>query len=68
MPYTMADFRRDYIMEHFPELTEEERQKALQKLPLEERLKGLSAKEIESYLQKIRAHRPAANRKPRRKR
>jgi hypothetical protein len=25
MPYTMKDFRRDYIVEHFPELSDEER-------------------------------------------
>src|SRR5262249_37850974 len=63
MPYTMADFRRDYVLEHFPELTEEERRKALKRLTPEERLrdlspeerlKDLSPEEIESYLQKLR--------------
>ena len=29
MPYTLDDFRRDYILEHFPELTPEQRRKAL---------------------------------------
>jgi hypothetical protein len=68
MPYTMADFKRDYIAEHFPELTEEERQEVLQKLAPEERLKGLSPQEIESYLNKLRAGLPAPRRRPRRKR
>jgi hypothetical protein len=45
MPYTMADFRRDYVLEHFPELTEEEQQKALQNLSPGARLKGLSPEE-----------------------
>jgi hypothetical protein len=67
MPYTMADFKRDYILEHFPELTEEERRKALQRLSPEERLRDLSPEEIESYLQKLRAQKLAPKRKPRRK-
>jgi hypothetical protein len=53
VPYTMADFRHDYVKEHFPELTPEEqceallalspekREEVLQGLPLEERLAGL---------------------------
>jgi hypothetical protein len=45
MSYTMADWRRDFILEHFKELTPEERRKALQGLPPEERLEGLSAEE-----------------------
>lgn len=68
MPYTMADFRRDYVLEHFPELTPDERRRALQKLPAEERLKDLSPEEIEAYLQKLRAEKPASKRKPRPKR
>ena len=37
MSYTMADFRRDYIKEHLPQLTAEERRDVLASLPLEER-------------------------------
>jgi hypothetical protein len=72
MPYTMADFRRDYILEHFPELTAEDQRRVLQKLPPEERLKDLlkdlSPEEIESYLKVLRAARPVPKRKPRRRR
>ena len=68
MPYTVKDFKRDYIVEHFPELTEEERLRLLRKLSAEERLKGLPPEEIESYLEKLRTERPASKRKPRRKR
>jgi hypothetical protein len=39
MPYTMADFLRDYVKEHLKDLTPEER---LEGLSPEERLKGLS--------------------------
>jgi hypothetical protein len=42
MPYTMADFRRDYVKEHLKDLTLEER---FQGVPPEERLKGLSPEE-----------------------
>src|SRR6266542_3049856 len=58
MSYTMADFERDYIKEHFKKLTPEERREALesltpdeqqevlQSLPPERRLAGLSAEQI----------------------
>ena len=39
MPYTMQDFRRDYVKEHLKDLT------------VEERLHGVPAEEIEKYLQ-----------------
>jgi hypothetical protein len=39
MPYTMEDFRRDYVKEHLKDLT------------LEERLAGVSRDKIEKYLQ-----------------
>jgi hypothetical protein len=48
MPYTMADFRRDYILEHFKDLTPEERHNAFKGLPPDERRKvieGLPADE-----------------------
>ena len=38
MPYTMADFRRDYVKEHLKDFTPEER---LAGMALEERLRGL---------------------------
>jgi hypothetical protein len=52
MPYTMQDYRRDYVKEHLDELSPEERLKGLpaeerlKGLPPEERLKGLSQEEL----------------------
>jgi hypothetical protein len=51
MPYTMEDFRRDYVKEH------------LQQLSPEERLEGLSVEEIENYLRKLREAAPSATAK-----
>jgi hypothetical protein len=51
MPYTMADFRRDYVKEHLKDLTPDEwleslpTQEILKALPPEERLKGLPPEE-----------------------
>lgn len=42
VPYTMEDFRRDYVKEHLKDLTPEER------------LEGLLPEEIERYLQRLR--------------
>jgi hypothetical protein len=67
MSYTMEDFKRDYIKEHFPNLPPEERREILQSLPPEERLAGLSAKQIRKYLDLLTAGRPSPPRKPRRK-
>jgi hypothetical protein len=80
--YTMEDFERQYIKEHFGRLTVEERREALEllapeerkevlrALPLEERLAGLSAEQIEQvreYLDRLTGGRASATRKPRRK-
>ncbi len=51
MSFTWDDFERWYIMDHFPQLTPEERRKVLQSLPAAERLAGLSAEEIRQYLE-----------------
>ncbi|QTA86426.1 hypothetical protein [Desulfonema magnum] len=40
MPYTMEDYRRDYLLEH------------MHKLPPEERLKGLSSEDLLKRLSK----------------
>ncbi len=45
MPFTMEDFQRQYVKEHFHELTPEEREEVLQTLPPEERLAGLPPEE-----------------------
>jgi hypothetical protein len=67
MAYTMEDFKRDYIKEHFPQLTQEEQQEVLQSLPPEQRLAGLSPEQIRSYLDRLTAGHRTAPRKPRRK-
>jgi hypothetical protein len=63
----MEDFRRQYIMEHFAQLTPEEQQEVLQSLPPEQRLAGLSVEQIRQYLERLTAKSPATVRKPRRK-
>jgi hypothetical protein len=76
MPYTMEDFEHDYIKKHFARLTPKEREEVLEALPPEERLAGLppeqrlaglSAEQIRQYLDRLTTGRPAASRKPRRK-
>jgi hypothetical protein len=67
MPFTMEDFQRQFVKEHFPKLTPEQRKEVLKTLPPEERLAGLSADEIRQYLDRLSAQRPARPRKPRRK-
>jgi hypothetical protein len=77
MPYTMEDFRRDYVKEHLKDLTPEERLEGLsadelvRRLSPDERLQGLSAEEllrrlspdqIESYLQRLSKQRPSRRR------
>jgi hypothetical protein len=68
MSYTMADFQRDFVKKHFPQLTPEEQVDVLQALPPEQRLAGLSDEEIRQYLERRSAEHPAPPRKPRRKR
>jgi hypothetical protein len=68
VPYTMQDFQRDYVKKHFPELTREEREDIIQTLTPEERLAGLTAEQIQQYLDRLAAEPPAPARKPRRKR
>jgi hypothetical protein len=67
MSYTMEDFKRDYVKEHFPQLTPEEQAEVLQALPPEQRLAGLSAEQIRQYLDKLTARRSGGARKARRK-
>jgi hypothetical protein len=80
MSYTMEDFKRQYVKEHFAQLTLEERREVLQSLPAEEqeellralppekRLAGLSAEQIRQYLDRLTADHPSGTRKPRRQR
>jgi hypothetical protein len=79
MAFTMEDFKREYIKEHFPRLTPEEQEEVLQSLPPEKRrevqqslppeelLGALSAEQIRAYLDRLTAGRPAQPGKPRRK-
>ena len=69
MPYTMEDFRKDYVKEHLDVLSPDDRLKGLSPddrlkglslddrlkgLSLDDRLKGLSLKEIQQYLKKLK--------------
>jgi hypothetical protein len=67
MSYTMEDFNRQYNKEHFRKLTPEEQREVLRSLPPEELLGVLSAEQIREYLDRVTAERPAASRKPGRK-
>jgi hypothetical protein len=76
MAFTMEDFNRQYIKEHFPRLTPQEQEEVLQALPPErrvaglppeQRLAGLSVEQMEQVRQYLDRLRPAAPRKPRRK-
>jgi len=54
MPYTMEDFRRDYILKHFKTLTADEGRQALEGMSAEDRrqvLEGLSAEDRRQVLE-----------------
>jgi len=51
MPYTMEQFRKDYVKAHIGLLEPEE---VLSKFGAEERLKGLNREEVEAYLKKLK--------------
>jgi hypothetical protein len=53
--YTMEDFKRDYNREQFLKLTPEKQQEILESLPLERRLAGASAEQIQHYLDQVTA-------------
>jgi hypothetical protein len=73
MPYTMADFQREYAKEHFKDLTPAERREALQGLSPEERLEALglspeaTPEEIAKFLRKMKSDRSASKGKSHRK-
>jgi hypothetical protein len=67
MTYTMKDFERDYIKDHFSKLTPEEQRDVLRSLPPEQRLAGLSEEQIQEYLQDLRAGHAPTPPKPRRR-
>ena len=59
MPYTMEQFRKEYVKAHLNELDLEDRikglnaEEVLSRFNPEERLKGLNPEEIEKYLKKF---------------
>ena len=70
MPYTMEDFRHDYVKDHLKDLSPEERltglssedrltglspEQRLKGLSLEERLKGLTAEEVAALFKRLQA-------------
>jgi len=60
MPYTIEDYRRDYVLEHLDRLTPAEilkkirAEELLKGLSADDRLKGLSPEDIEAYLKKLK--------------
>ena len=67
MSFTMEDFQRQYVKEHFPKLTPKEQQEVIQSLPPEVRLAGLSEEQIRQFLERLSARRPDPPPKRRRK-
>jgi hypothetical protein len=67
MSFTMEDFKRQVMLEEFEEMTPAEREKFLQKVPLERRLAGASVEQIQELLDRLKTGRKAEPRKPRRK-
>ena len=79
MSFTMQDFNRSFVKEHFPELTPEEQdqlfqslppeqqEKLVQSLPLEKRLADISPEEIRRYLEQQNASPQPEPRKRRKK-
>lgn len=55
MTYTMADFRRDYVKEHFPELTPDEQAAALRALPARKRAALLQSLPPETQAELLRS-------------
>jgi hypothetical protein len=56
MSYTMEDFKRDYIVEHFPELPPDKQREVLERIPSElrrELLQSLSAEQRRELLQSL---------------
>ena len=47
MPYTMEDFERDYVREHFAKLSPKERENVMRSLPLEDRQELLKSLPVE---------------------
>jgi len=68
MAFTMEDFNRQYIKDHFAKLTPREQEEVLQSLPPEQLLGVLSAEQIRVYLDQLSANRPTKPRTSRRKR
>jgi hypothetical protein len=68
MAFTMDDFNRQYIKEHFAKLTPKEQEEVLQALPPEQLLGVLSVEQIREYLDQLSARRPTKSGTARRKR
>jgi hypothetical protein len=56
MTYTMADFQRDFIKEHFPELPPEQQREVLQSLPAKARrecLRAMAREDLRAFLRTL---------------
>jgi hypothetical protein len=63
----MEDFRRQFVKDHFPELSRKDQVEVLKTLPPEDRLAGLTDEQILECLARRSAKPTAPARKPRRK-
>jgi len=62
MTYTMADFHRDYVKEHFPQLTPEEQVAALRALPARKQAALLGALPLERQMELLQVLPPEERR------
>lgn len=62
MTYTMEDFTRDYIKEHFAQLTPQEQREALERLSPEHRLEVLQSLALEERRELVRSLPPEERR------
>ncbi len=67
MPYTMDDFRREYVKEHFKELTPDEQQEAIKGLTPEQVLAALTPEQRERLRDELLTERRSGQPKKRRR-
>jgi len=67
MPYTMQDFKREYMKEELPQLPEEEQLDVLASVSVKTRLTGISEEQLQKQLEELRSHPTKAMNRPKRK-
>jgi len=67
MPYTMQDFKREYMKEELPQLPEEEQLDVLASVSVKTRLTGISEEQLQKQLEELRSQSTKAMNRPKRK-